>query len=100
MKEKELREHAICSICEKKIGETGVPLFWTVQIKRFRIKLDVVKMQQGLAMMLGGRALLAQAMGPDEDMAESINTVTLTVCEGCAVMRDLPIAALSEMKEG
>ncbi len=100
MKEKELREHSNCSICEKKIGETGIPLFWTVQIKWFGIKLDAVQRQQGLTMMLGGHAGLAGVMGPDEDMAECIRTVTLTVCEDCAVMRDLPIAALYEMEEG
>ncbi len=37
MKERELREHATCSLCRQKIGHTGLPLFWVVRIERFGI---------------------------------------------------------------
>lgn len=95
MKERELRKHAICSLCDKKIGHTGVPLFWRVTVERFGIDLQAVQRQQGLGLMLGG--LLAQAMGPDEELASPVMEPTvLTVCEACAVNRSLPVAALAE----
>jgi hypothetical protein len=97
VKEKELRDHAVCSICGKKIGHANIPLFWTVEIKRYGIKLEAVNRQQGLTMMLGGSAQLAAVMGPNEEMAECIHKVTLTVCEKCAVEESLPVAALCEM---
>jgi len=96
MKERELRQHATCSLCEEKIGHTGLPLFWRVKIERFGIDMRAVQRQTGLAMMLGGNAAIAAAMGPDEDLAAVIDEVTLTVCETCAVDRGLPVAALSE----
>lgn len=94
MKERELREHAICSLCRQPIGHTGMPLFWRVKIERFGIDMAAAQRQQGLGLMIGGA--LAMHMGPDEDLAHLIHETTLTVCETCAVERDLPVAALSE----
>lgn len=99
MKESELRKHAVCSLCNQKIGHTGLPMFWRVKIERFALNAEALKRQQGLAMMLGGNAAIAGAMGPDEDMATLFDEVTLTVCETCAIEKDLPIAALAEKKE-
>lgn len=82
MKENELRKHAICSLCKQKIGHTGIPLFWRVKIERFGINMDAVRRQTGLEMMLGNAAI-AQAMGPDEDMATLITETTFVVCEAC-----------------
>lgn len=97
MKENELRKHAVCSICKKKIGHTGLPLFWTVKIERFGIKMDVVNRQDGLTAFLGGNAFLAQVMGTDEEMTQPVmDLVELTVCETCA-MEDHAIAVLAEM---
>ena len=85
MKEKELREHAICSRCKKPIGHTGLPLFWTLRVERFGIKSQAIHRQDGLAAFLGNSAL-ASVMGPDEDLAESIlDPVELTLCEECAL---------------
>lgn len=100
MKERELRQHATCSLCRQKIGHTGLPLFWTVKIEHFGIDAAAVQRQQGLAMMLGGNGALALAMGPDEEMTmPMMDPVTLTVCERCAVSGDLPVAALAEVGE-
>ena len=94
MKERELRQHATCSLCNQAIGHTRLPLFWRVKIERFGIDLTAVQRQQGLGLMIGGA--LAMVMGPDEDLATPVmDPVTLTVCETCAVDRDLPVAALS-----
>ena len=96
MREDELRKHAICSICGKKIGHTGLPIFWTVRIERHGVDLAAVGRQGGLTAFLGGRADLARIMGPNEEMTVSLmDPVELTLCEECA-MGDLPIAALAE----
>lgn len=95
MKEQELRKHATCSLCQKKIGHTGVPLFWVVRIERFGLKLSAIQRQDGLAAMLGGSARLAQVMGTDAEMAVSVSSpMTLTVCEDCAVEKKIVIAAV------
>jgi len=84
MREKELRESAICNICDNKIMACGMPLFWKMKIERHGIKADAVQRQQGLTMILGGHAPLAAAMGPDEEMTEILLKKNITVCEDCA----------------
>lgn len=97
MKERELRQHATCSLCRQKIGHTGLPLFWTVRIERHGIDLAAIRRQTGLTMMLGGNAEIAAAMGPDEDLTKPMmDPVTLTVCEACAVDHSMPVGALAE----
>jgi len=95
MKEKELRKNAICGLCGKKIGDTGLPLFWRVKIERWSLNMDAVIRQQDLTMMLG-HAGLAQAMGPDEDMAEKLYEAEITVCENCATSENIPLMAMAE----
>jgi len=85
MRERELREHTTCSICKRKIGHTGLPLFWTARILRYGLKRDALMRQQGLTMFLGGSAALAMAMGPNEDMTETLEDIDLTLCEDCAM---------------
>ena len=97
MKEMELRKHAICSLCSNKIMATGIPLFWRVTVERFGVKIDAVQRQQGLTMMLGGSAMLANVMGADEEMTMSMmEPITLTVCESCAVSNNHCIASMAE----
>ena len=83
MKEKELREKATCKLCGKPIGHTGIPLFWRVRIERYGLKKEAIERQAGLTMTLGGHAQLASVMGPDEDMAEKISSIEITVRGGC-----------------
>ena len=97
MKERELREHAVCSLCHKRILSTGLPLFWTAELKHYGIDMRAMERQQGLGMQLG--ASLAMVMGPDEDMAQCIDTVTLTICENCSTDHSLPIGAMVECAE-
>lgn len=95
MKEIELRKHLICSLCGKKVGESGVPMFWIMSIERLGIKMDAVQRSTGLAMMLGS-ATLGMVMDPDEDMTMPLmDKKTLTVCENCCTATTC-IAALAE----
>ena len=100
MKERELRAHAVCSLCRKKIGESGVPLFYRVTLERFGVKLDAVRRQTGLEMMLNGHVAIAQAMGPDEDMAVPVmEKVVLVVCESCSTsLEPCCVARLAELE--
>lgn len=96
MKEKELRECATCAVCGKKIGKTGMPMFWRVRIERHGIDGNAMRRQIGLEMMLGSVAI-AQAMGPDEDMTTPLmEPVTFTVCEDCCT-KQVCVAELAEL---
>jgi hypothetical protein len=96
MKEKELREKAVCSVCLKKIGQSGLPLFWTLKIERHGIDMGAVQRKTGLAHMLGGHAILASAMGPNEEMTKPLMApVCVVVCETCS-MKQICIAALAD----
>ena len=98
MKEKELRKIGTCKMCGKGIGQSQLPLFWRVRIRRYGVKMGAVTRQQGLTMMLGGHGLLAQVMGPDEDMAEIMSDVEVTICEDCCC-KQIPIAVLADEGE-
>ena len=101
MKERELREAADCGICGKPFGHTGFPAFWRVRIERHGVDAGAVTRQQGLAMMMGGNAALAMAMGPDEEMTKPLmDPMEMTVCERCALEQRLCLAELTEYGKG
>ncbi len=99
MKEKELREIAECALCHKGIGHTGLPLFWRVRLQRYALKMGAMRRQSSLETFFDGHVALAQVMGADEDMAERITEVEITVCETCAIHEDHIIAFLAEAGE-
>lgn len=100
MKEKELRTAATCAMCRRKIGETGLPVFYRVTVARYGIDLKAVERQQGLTMLLGGNAMIASAMGPDEDMTVTLmEPATITVCDPCAG-QDVMVHLLAELTGG
>lgn len=83
MKEAELREFAECAKCGRKVGETKLPIFYTVTIARHGVLLNAVQRQAGLEMMLGSPGL-AQVMSPAEDMTRPLmDTGTVMICEEC-----------------
>lgn len=97
MKEAELRAVAKCAGCDKPFGHTGLPLFWRVTIERYGVDALAIQRQTGLEMMLGGHVAIAQAMGPNEDMAKPMmEPVTVTLCEHCAIQEQQVIAVLAE----
>lgn len=88
-----------CDLCNKGLMHTGVPLFWRVRIERMGIDLAVARQQHGLEVMLGNVAI-ARVMGAHEGLAKPLQDepTELIVCEACALERELPVAALSEIK--
>jgi hypothetical protein len=99
MKENELRKHAKCSVCGKGIAHTGTPFFWTLTVNRYGVDMGAVRRNKAVADYFGGGhngSVLAGALGEDEDMAKKVmDTVTLTLCENCAMER-VHIPALCE----
>lgn len=86
MKERELRDHVACSFCGRQLGKTRLPLFWTVSVRRYGLNLPAIQRQSGLATFLGGNALVAAALGPDDEMADPLtDVIELTMCEKCAM---------------
>jgi len=96
MKESELREVAKCAICGKGIMHGGLPLFYRVRVERYGLKMDAIERQQGIVKMLNGHALIAEIMGPHEDMAEKISSKEITVCETCSTKQTMIVALAME----
>ena len=94
MKEEELRECAVCDICNEKIGSGGNINFYRVNVKSYVFNLNEMQRQDGLAMFLGSPAL-ARVMGSDEDMAKLTDENTITVCADC-ITAPVLLTALSE----
>ena len=95
LKESELRKHATCALCRRKIGQTGLPLFYLVSIERHGVDMAAVNRQSGLEQMLGNCASIAQAIGPNEDMtAMLMDRGTITICEPCS-HKDVTVAELA-----
>lgn len=85
MKEKELREIAECRLCKKPFGASGIPIFYRVKVETYVADLSAIARQAGFTQSLGGSAALALVMGPDENMAELVDTEHVTVCGACAI---------------
>lgn len=83
MKQTELRK---CCKCGKGVMHSGVPIFFRVRIERMAVNLPAVQRQHGLELMLGGHAVLANVMGPNEDLAVNLGEpVTTIVCMDCSI---------------
>lgn len=100
MKERELREASTCLFCKRKIGACGSLFFYRLSIERFGVKMDAVKRQSGIEMMLGGHVRIAQAMGADEDMAVPVmEKAMVTICDECSTSQSMYMAQLAEMAD-
>lgn len=85
MKRAELLQHTTCSACNRKLGQTGLPLFWRLKVERFGLDAKAIQRADGLGAFMGSHAIAA-VMGPDEDLAVPLlDPVTLTLCDGCAM---------------
>lgn len=99
MKEMELRKHAKCDNCHERIMAAGIPLFYRLKVQRFGVLMPAVQRNAGLAQFFGGNAMLANVMGADEDMAQSVSEEYLiTLCEKCST-QNICIPAITESKQ-
>lgn len=76
MKSSELTK---CRVCESPLGSIS---FRRVTIEHCIVNTGAVRREAGLAMMMGSD-VLAWAIGPDEDVAVVVGTVTGIVCDRC-----------------
>ncbi len=90
MKQSELEK---CAFCDKGMMHNQSPVFYRVKLDNMVIDVAAVQKAHGMEMMMGGNAALAQIMGPNEDIAVEMDSVTKLVCLDCAV--STPIMALS-----
>lgn len=86
IKERELIALGNCKICGKRLLEdTGVPLFYVIEISRAGFVSAAVRRRVGLSMMLNDNDFLAGIMGPDEDLAKVLEGPRkVVVHESCA----------------
>jgi len=78
------RDFKPCCLCGKGVMHAGHVLFLRLSIERLGIRADRVQRAYGMELLMGGNALLANVMGPDEDLAEVIDSQqNLLVCGSC-----------------
>lgn len=74
-----------CHLCGKGVMHAGHPLFLRISVDRLGIDAKAVQRAHGLELMMGGNALLANVMGPDEDLAKVIDGKhDMLICIRCA----------------
>lgn len=77
-----------CAICGKGMMHGGAIDFYRVTVEHYVVDLAAVRRQHGLEQFMGSPAI-AQAMGPDEDLAKRMSDepVPMLVCSNCAMER-------------
>lgn len=85
MKRRELQK---CVICKRGLAHDGGFLFYRLTVERMAFDPRAVQERAGMEMMFGGghgAAALAEAMGPDRDLAVSLGAPrTVCVCDTCS----------------
>lgn len=86
-----------CLLCNKGVMHEGMITFYRVQLERYVVDTRAVQRGAGMEMMMGGNPLLANVMGPDEDLAKQlVGPLEVLICEGCALRVDDPVGVLVE----
>lgn len=85
IKERDLEPCAVCGRHHEN------PAFYRVTLESCVLDGKAVRRQLGLGMMMGNAAI-AQALGPNEDMAKIVSSERKTLCLDCALK--MPVAAL------
>jgi len=81
IKQTELRP---CSLCRVAVSHAGHPIFYRASLEVCGLNIAAIRRQAGLELMLGGNVRLANAMGPDEDMAKVIERKSeIWICVPC-----------------
>jgi len=84
MKQKELRQVAECARCKKAFGAAGMPFFYRVTVQAYKVDVAAIQRQDGLSASMGGHNLLADVMGPNQDMATPADVAEpQTICFTC-----------------
>lgn len=73
-----------CSACSRGVMHDGGIQFYRVKLESYIVDFNAVNRAHGMEMMMGGHALLAHMMGPNEDLAKKVFEHTHTICSECA----------------
>lgn len=90
MKQKDFKK---CVLCNKGMMNGGAIHFYRIRLENFIINIDAVRRQAGMEMMMGSPTI-AQAMGPDEDMATSMGEQEMLICANCFLNSDVRLFSL------
>ena len=82
MKHKDLKK---CAVCKKGMMHSSNPLFYRIKFQRYAVDLGAVTRQCGRELSMGNH-ILANVMGPNEDMAKPLGKeVEIMICHDCAI---------------
>lgn len=81
MKQSEIRN---CFVCDKGIAHDNQMVFFKISLDYMILNLRNIQRQSGLEQMIGNPQIAA-VMGPDLDMAASINRVDALICLHCSM---------------
>ena len=88
-----------CCICNQGMAHNGHILFLRIKVERFGLDHRAIQRAHGMEMILGN-AVLANVMGPDEDLAKKIDeSDDLLICHDCSE-KPLPPYFWMRDKEG
>lgn len=85
------RDFKPCVCCGKGMMHAGGITFFRLRIERFIIDAREVQRAAGMEMMMGGGqagAVLANVMGPNNDLAKQFEDYSVLVCEPCSMNPD------------
>lgn len=84
-----------CAICDEGMMHARGMTFYSLTIVRMGINLAAVRRQDALETLCGGSPAIAQALGPDEDLAVPLHAAEpVWICDPCAFSH-----GLSELEE-
>lgn len=75
-----------CLICGKGVAHTGVPIFYRVKVETMGLNIAAVEREHGLEVMLGQAAPLADVFGPNESLANIVDSGSGLICMNCGVL--------------
>jgi hypothetical protein len=82
------------------MAHTNLPMFWRLKLERMGMDAKAIQRRHGMEMMMGGGqagAVLAEIMGPDEEIAKPIVPAQeVLVCEPCAMQPNMLIEFFRE----
>lgn len=82
MKQKDLQK---CALCDKGMMHARGMTFYILTIQRMGIDVGAVRRQDALEQMMGGSAVLASVMGPNEDLCVPLHKPEpVWICDPCA----------------
>lgn len=80
------RDITHCALCGEGVMHGGGLLFYRVAVEVYMVNIRAIERQHGFEMFMGNPAI-AQAMGPDEDLAKQVpgTAKTVLICSLCSM---------------